>query len=408
MRAKLLILLLILVLALSSVRLVYAQEVLEDFLFDVVVTYTSADGWEIVAKDGWQVTGDLKVIVYTNQPGVVSITAVIENEKVLDVKESIEFKKEYKLSIPRSKYGKVITFTIVMTWGRISKTITKSYTIVKAPVAPKTSMINWLSPKQWKRLLESVKWETITFALFVSLAGIGFAVFLKYKAMMLEPINALQLPGMAAALLALYFIDPEYFAGYFMIWLLADFLSYKFLKGPNLVGILELRMKDREIWDVMLPVYVTESGRLAIALQRSDWAIRRLLGKHVYLELKGNPKELWKKNGGYDCIIAESTQLKQKEITFHTPEEATEGLELKKERKKEWVFEVEVADAHTLHFIKKVSYFDKLKKAAKQAFEEVTFLRETLGIERAKAKAEALYELDQLLSSVGGGEGAQG
>jgi len=389
------IILLVLGLALLAVTLfgiIGEAQVVEEFLFDVVVIYHSDEGWDIVAKDGWQIGPNIKVVVYTNQPGIVHITAVAGDEKIFDSEDPIEFKKEYAINVPSSKYGQALTITVVCTWGRISKTIIKSYTVVKAPIAPKKGLLQMFTPEQIQKLISSIKWDTILKALIASLAGIGAAAFLKYKAMMLEPINALQIPLLAAAATISFTLEPEAGAGYFMIWLLSDFLSYKFMKGPALIGILELKNAEREVWDIMLPIYTTEDGRLAIALQRSDWAIRRLMGKHVYLELKGDVEALWKKNGSYDLIIAEKTQLKQKTITEKLPSEETEGLELEKEKRKAWVFEVEVADAHTLDFVIDARTFSKLKKRLMELEEENRELISQLDHAIERAKTEALIE----------------
>jgi len=366
-----------------------AAQPIEDFLFDVVVTYRTADGLEVVAVDGFQVTGDLKIYVYTNQPGKVSITATAGGEKIFETEEGIEFKKEYSLTVPPSKYGRTITITVVLTWGKISKSVIKSYTVVKKPIPPAEAMAGWLTPKQLEKIVANIKWETIMKAMFAALMGIGAAAFLKYYLMMVDPINALQIPVLASSLAAAYLLEPEYGSGYWMVFLLADLLSYRFLKGPALIGILELRSKEREAWDVLLPIYTTADGRLAIALQRSDWAIRRLLGRHVYLELKNPVEAMWKKNGSIDLIIAEKAELKQKEVAAKHPEEATEGLRLEKIKRKEWVFEVEVADAHTIEFLKKAAYFDELKKHAKRILEEnrKLYAQLDLAVEEAKTKA---------------------
>ena len=94
-KSKLLLVFLVYVIMLTLVSVVEAQETVEEFNVDVIVTYISDEGWQIVAKDGYQVTGNLKLYVYTNVPGVVSVTAVVENEKVLDVKEKIDFLLEF-------------------------------------------------------------------------------------------------------------------------------------------------------------------------------------------------------------------------------------------------------------------------------------------------------------------------
>jgi len=142
----------------------------------------------------------------------------------------------------------------------------------------------------------------------------------------------------------------------------------------------------------MLPIYTTADGRLAIALQRSDWAIRRLMGKHVYLELKGDVESLWKKNGSFDLIIAEKTQLKRKTLVEKIPSEETEGLELEKEKRKVWVFEVEVADAHTLDFVVDARTFSRLKKRLVELEEENRELISQLDHAVERAKTEALIE----------------
>ena len=385
-------LLLALALLLVTSCLIAEAQQIEEFLFDVVVIYHSDEGWDIVAKDGWQIGPHIKVVIYTNQPGVIHITAVAGDEKIFESEDPIEFKKEYAINVPSSKFGQALTITCVMTWGRISKTIIKSYTIVKAPIAPSKGLLQMFTPEQIKKLISEIKWDTILKALIASIAGIAAAAFLKYKAMMLEPFNALQIPVIATAAGVAFTLEPEAGAGYFLIFLIANFLSYKFMKGPALIGILELRNTEREVWDVMLPIYTTAEGRLAIALQRSDWAIRRLMGKHVYLELKGDVEALWKKNGSFDLIIAVSSQLKRKTLVEKIPSEETEGLELEKEKRKVWVFEVEVADAHTLDFVVDARTFSRLKKRLVELEEENRELISQLDHAVERAKTEALIE----------------
>ena len=234
-------LLLALALLLVTSCLIAEAQQIEEFLFDVVVIYHSDEGWDIVAKDGWQVGPHIKVIVYTNQPGVIHITAVAGDEKIFESEDPIEFKKEYAINVPSSKFGQALTITCVMTWGRISKTVIKSYTIVKSPIAPSKGLLQMFTPEQIKKLISEIKWDTIFKALIASIAGIGVAAFLKYKAMMLEPFNALQIPFICAAVALSFILESEAGAGYFMIWLLANFMSYKFMKGPALIGILEFK-----------------------------------------------------------------------------------------------------------------------------------------------------------------------
>jgi len=399
MRASLIIIFIMLIM-LSCTVAVKAQDHIEEFLFDVVVTFINPDGWEIVAKDGWQVSGNIRIYVYTNQPGQVSVTAVVDNEKILDVKEDIEFKREYSLSIPETKYGKTLTITVIMTWGRISKTVVKSFTIVKSPVPVRQTLFTF-TIRQVQEMLSEAKWDSILKALLAALAGLGVAIFLKYKALMLDPINALQLPLIGAASAVAFLADPDHGAGYFLIFLLSDFMSYRYLKGPTLIGILDIRVNNRRVWDMELPIYSTEEGKLAVALQRSDWAIRRLLGKHVYLEFTGKIDELWKKNEYVDLIVAEKAELKEKEVEEIFENEEMEELRPERRKRKVWVFEITPADAHTLEFIENAEEFEKLKEEylellGKYQSLALAFERK---VEEAKAKA-----IEDVIRTLEGGE----
>ena len=405
-KSKLLLVFLVYVIMLTLVSVVEAQETVEEFNVDVIVTYISDEGWQIVAKDGYQVTGNLKLYVYTNVPGVVSVTAVVENEKVLDVKEKIDFKKEYTLNLPKSKYGKVITFTIVMTWGRVSKTVTKSYTIVESPVPPNLALQKLFTPRQLERIIKNIKWDTVAKAFFFAIGGVAAAAFLKYYCYLLEPFNSLQLPLLGAAALAAFALEEDAAAGYFAIFAFADFISYRYVKGPSLLGILELRFRDRDVWDALLPVYPHE-GRIAVALQSGLWAIRRLMGKHVYLEINGKIESLWKRNGTVDLIICEKAVLRKKPVRFHVEEEEMEEaaeLTHKVEKREEWVLEVVPADVHTMKFIRNASYFTDLVKDYRKLADEAAELRAKLAVERKLGKMEALREWGKLVGRSLGAE----
>jgi len=209
---------------------------------------------------------------------------------------------------------------------------------------------------------------------------------------------------LGAAALAAFALEEDAAAGYFAIFAFADFISYRYVKGPSLLGILELRFRDRDVWDALLPVYPHE-GRIAVALQSGLWAIRRLMGKHVYLEINGKIESLWKRNGTVDLIICEKAVLRKKPVRFHVEEEEMEEaaeLTHKVEKREEWVLEVVPADVHTLSFIRNADYFLKIKNEARKAYEELTTIKQTLEVEKAKARAETLYDLEKLISGLGG------
>lgn len=362
MKKEILIIILLFILPLIIIP-VYAQEEnnfnVSTYQVDAIIYYKHEDGWWVKCLDGYQVTGRLHVTIYVNKPGKISVTAMVENEKIFDVNQAIDFKADYDVNIPSSKYGKTVTFTIIATWGRVSKTIIKSYTVVEKPIGPKVPIVN-LTEKQVNKLLENVTWESITKAVFASIGGIGIAVFLKYYLKMLDPINAMQIPMLIIATIVIFLVEPDYGAGYFMILTIADLLSYRFMKGPQLLGILHLKMRKREAWDAELPIYTTEDGRLAVALQRSDYAIRRLLGRHVYVEFTGPVKPyFWRKNGEMDLIFVDDARLRKKTLEFTLPSEQGELKET--EKRQAYVMELHIASANTVGYLRNVDMFLELK-----------------------------------------------
>ncbi len=369
--------LLALALAAASVASAHAQKV-EEFLYDWEVYYINPDGWVVVAKDGYQVTGQLKVKVWVNQPGVVSLTAVIENEAILDVKEEIEFMREYTVNIPTEKYGKIITFTLQLTWGRISKTATKSFTIVENPVSPKVTWAPFLTKKQLERLMEKLTWDVLGKALIAGLAGLGAAIFLKYGAKMLHWYNALQIPVLAVAMAASVGADPEFGAGYFGVFFAINLLAYHFLKGPSLLHVLEVDIANREVWKISVPWYRTIAGRVCVAVQNSIYAVKRFLGKHVEFSPTVPIVEFWKYNGGEPLVVARRARLVKKVVEEEVGTEETEGLEVVKERRLAEVFEVEPADAHTLEFMMNAKTFDELVEDNRRLAAENAVLRAKL------------------------------
>ncbi|MDW8086289.1 MAG: hypothetical protein RMI45_08670 [Ignisphaera sp.] len=375
-------------------------QIVEEFKFDVVIYYTSDEGWDIIAKEGWQIGPKVYVIVYTNQPGVLSMNAVAGNEKVFEVNEVIDFKKEYPISIPSSKYGHPLTITATMTYGKISKSIIKSYTIVKSPIPPRTAFLEMFTPEQIRRIISEIRWDTIFKSLIAAVAGIAVAIFLKYKCMMLEPFNALQIPFLVAAIFTAHTLEGESGIGYFMVYFIANFMSYKFLKGPALIGILEIRNTERDVWDVLLPIYITEDGGIAIALQRSDYALKRLLGKHIYLKLRGQVETLWRKNGSYDLIIASRTELKKLPVESEEPVEESEGLELKKKRKEVMTFEVDVCDVHQINFIINAKTFDKIRSELKKLHEEHRSLISAMDHIIEKAKTDVIKDWAKMRGTI--------
>ena len=365
---------------------------------DVIVTYTNADGFTIIAKDGQQVTGDLLITIYVSEPTLIHVTATVGSEKLLDEKETTDFKLEIPLKVPESKYNYILTITIEATKGAITKTIVKSFTVVKKPMPPRATISNLLSPSQVLEIIRETKWKTIMFSAIFAILGIISAVLMKYKMMILEPINIYQILFLGAASTAAIMLDPDYGIGYFMIFAVADILAYRYLEGPERISVLEFNPEKKIVWHYELPMYV-HNGRLAVALQEAKWVLRRLSGQHIYLDLDDDI-EFWRLNNEHSLIMAEKTDLKEIEVTEEAPAEEqteTKWAIRKRSKRREWRYVVRAFDAHKREFLRDFKVLKKVIRDAEEGWRKVKELEKTLELERIKAEAKALEELISML-----------
>jgi len=382
--------------ALSPIK---AQEVGPEV--DIIVTYVNSDGFVIQAKDGQQVVGNLLVTVYVSKPAVVTLTATVGAEKIAEYSETVDFKASWPINVPESKYNYILTLTIQVQSGAITKTYTKSFTVVKRPIPPATKISNLLAPSQVIEMLREAKWSTVMYAIIFTLAGLFAAIIMKYKMMILEPLNFFQVIFIGAASTIAMYLDPELGAGYIMLFILADIITYKFLEGPEKIEVLEFDTKNRAVWWYELPTYVTKAGRLAVALQETKEALRRLLGQHVYLNMDAEGVSYWKLNNEHSLILAEKAEIKEKTVSEEEPESTEASGTLFAIRKKVKTrlreFRVKLFDAMKLDFLREYRTFEKLLEDSKRAWQKVKELEKELEIRQIKAEARALEELINML-----------
>lgn len=379
---------------------VYAQDTGPEA--DIIVTYVNSDGFTIQAKDGQQVIGNLMVTVYVSEPAVVTLTATVGTEKIAEYTESVDFKASWPINVPESKYNYILTVTVQVQKGPITKTYVKSFTVVKRPIPPKTDISQYLAPSQVIELIKEAKWNTILYAIVFVIMGLVSAIIMKYKMMILEPLNIFQIIFIGVFSAVALTIDPDYGAGFIILFVISDILTYRFLEGPERIEVLEFDTAKRIVWQYELPIYVTKAGKLAVALQDTREAIKRLLGKHMFLRYTDDNIVFWKLNNEYNLILAEKTEVKEREITEEEPEEMEASETLfsirKKVKHKERQFIVKPFDSHKFDFLRDYRTLEKVLKDAREGWKRVKELEKTLELEKIKAEANALRELINLLN----------
>jgi len=377
---------------------------------DFLVVFRTSEGWDVIAEEYGQIPQMFKIIVYSSYPGTLDIDIKASDGRVLKhIADTIIFKKEVQISLPEADIA--ITISVKVTGKQEAYTMYKYYTVVKSPTPKPISYEGWLSPKQWKRMLEEIKWNIALTAAFFALGGIGTAVILRRKFMMLEPFTLLQAPFMGLAMYLSYALDPETCILYFIVFLLSDILSYKHIKGPETVVFHKYDFETANVDEVELPVYKTEDGREAVALQ--DWksAIKRtLLGRHIYIYYDGELDVKWTIDETTPLILAEKLKVykrrvseeEEKNIVEQAKEKIAEKAGVEKEEY-EYVMLVKPLDIHTVEFMRRADYFFEMKEACLEALEENEKLRETKDVEIRRARAEAVAQWIKILHKGGDG-----
>ncbi|NPA99689.1 MAG: hypothetical protein GXO43_09955 [Crenarchaeota archaeon] len=400
--------LLILISFAFSITLVFSAEAPSGQPIDFIVYYHNDEGYTILAQDYGQVPQSFNLRVYTSYPGLEDITIQASDGTVLKhISDTIIFMREYSITLPRDNIGIVIT--VKVEGKQNAYTLVKHFTVVKSPQPRPQSFEGWLSPKQWKRMVEELKWNIAITAAFFALAGIGTAIILRRKFLMLEPFTLLQLPFMMGAMYASYAVDPDTCVLYFIVFLLSDILSYKHIKGPETVVFHRYDFEKANVDEVELPVYKTEDGREAVALQ--DWksAIKRtLLGRHIYIYYDGDMDVKWTLDDTTPLIMAEKLKVykrkvseeEEKSVVEQAKEKLAEKMGAEKEEY-EHVMLVKPIDAHTLEFMRRADYFFEMKETCIEALEENEKLKETMDVRVRKARAEAVA---QWINIIHGGE----
>ena len=397
--------LLILITMVFSITLVFSAEAPSGQPIDFIVYYHNDEGYTVLAQDYGQVPQSFNIRVYTSFPGLLDITIQASDGTVLKhISDTIVFMREYSITLPRDNIGIVVT--VKVEGKENAYTLVKHFTVVKTPQPRPQSFEGWLSPKQWKRMVEELKWNIAITAAFFALGGIGTAIILRRKFLMLEPFTLLQLPFMVIAMYASYAVDPDTSVLYFIVFLLSDILSYKHIKGPETVVFHRYDFEKANIDEVELPVYKTEDGREAVALQ--DWksAIKRtLLGRHIYIDYEGDLDVKWTLDETTPLILADKVKVikrkvkpeeEEKNVVEQAKEKIAEKMGAEKEEY-EYVMIVSPLDAHTIEFMRRADYFFEMKEACIEALEENEKLKETMDVHVRRARAEAVAQWIRIL-----------
>lgn len=356
---------------------------------EVLVYFENPDGWLILARDGQQIARSFTVLAFAREPGALTVEILFNGEVVRRVSEPVEFRFERTFTAPGEAGSLDVRVTLEYEGGRY--TVTRSFSVAPEPrPVPPGAVV--MGPKQFERLLARVKSETALAAGAFAVLGVLAAVVLRYHFKLLDFANALQVPANGIVAAVAYAYDEELFPLLFGVSVLANLVAYHAVRGPAVVAFLSFDPRRRNVTDAVLPVYRAPDGRLAVALQSARAAIERaLLGRHVYLRLKGPSAErftYWTRNGTTPLLLVRGSRLLR--------DEELEGAR---------VLEVELMDAHDVAYVRHVSAFSRVKSLAQRALEELAEAREAMGVERALAKAEALAELDELIrTKVEGGK----
>jgi|Deesub1362B_J571_1020462.scaffolds.fasta_scaffold00003_249 hypothetical protein len=335
---------------------VYAQE--NEFKADLMVLFTTDEGWTVLAQPNGQVKTVFNIIIYVNKPAIMDLKVKVGDQIIFQTKEDVEFRYTHQVNIKEGGKSLLITADFETTAGKYH--VEFQGVVVKTPVPVPRDLSGWISPKQLSRILENVTWTTIMISMMFGLMGIGAAILSKYYFMLLEPFNAIYLTLIGAIFSLSIFMSPDYGLGYGIIAILAGFLSYHYLRGPRLIGIIAVDEDNRNVWDVNLPIYFTEDGP-AVALQSTVWALRRILfNQHAMLENNSTIATLWKRNQETDLILANDADIQRLEKAVETEKEGVKKV------KGRWVMRVDSMDVHEfndLEFMKAKDSFKKLNKA---------------------------------------------
>jgi len=352
--------------------LAYAQDSLGNPI-DCIVYFVNPDGWTILAKDGQQIAKEFVVRVYVREPGNVKIELILNGKKISEYSEYTDFyiEKSFKVT---SEGGLDIRIRYESKAG--SYTLVKSYTVAAKPTILGKNIVVY-GVKQFERMIENLKAQTIMLAGVFALAGVLGAVIIKYVFKLLGFANGLQLVFNGCILALATLVDPELGFYYWLVAFISDIITYYAVAGPKMVAILKIPRDSNNVTDVMLPIYQAPNGKLAVALQTTKHAIDRVFrNKHVFFETKGKQHVQWVRNGKTPLYFARDAVL------------------VKEDNEEKMV--VELMDVHDIAYMHNIGLFEKLKKYTMELLEENRRLRSTLELSVEEAKIKVLQQLAKL------------
>jgi len=381
------------------------------FQYDVVVTFMSAENWEIVAQQGQQIAQKFHVKIYVSKPCRMDINIVIGGESEFKTSVPVDFKWERDHTTQKSAQTLMIYLTFHFD-DTIMETSWRGL-IVKAPRAYPKDIEEWFSPTQVRRMIENITFEGIIKAIVFALIGVGLAIISRYYFLLLSPLNGVHAGMLVASMIGSILYDEQWGIGYWLVTLLSDMVVYQFIKSARLMSILVYDLPNKNFDLIGMPYYTNPAGKLCAALQSSIFAIKRaLFGEHVEFRFRCRwlPEEKQEKilsikpthtlNKAEPLYLADSANVTEF-VEAVEEEEAVggivgfvKGLAKREKKRRKLYFDVEPSkgtgvpfDNFTLGF--EIGSFEKLKKWAVDLAIENTELKQML-------KAMAIREGQQI------------